>query len=163
MPNPSGHLWLMRSALREAERALDRGDYPVGAALVCNGRVVAHCGHCAATRADATRHAVLEVLREAAPVLVRHRGSCDLYTTLEPCMMCVAAAAFAGVRRVVFGASDPARGASDSLRHNDFYRSLGVEFLVGTLAAESQSLLDRYQAHPRPLPAAARRPAVVPR
>ena len=61
-----------------------------------------------------------------------------------------AVAAFAGVRRVVFGASDPARGASDSLRHNDFYRSLGVEFLVGTLAAESQSLLDRYQAHPRP-------------
>ena len=163
MPNPDVHLWLMRSALREAQRALERGDYPVGAALVCHGRVVAHCGHRAATRADATRHAVLEVLREAAPVLSRHRGGCDLYTTLEPCMMCVAAAAFAGVRRVVFGASDPARGASDSLRHNDFYRSLGVEFLVGTLAAESQSLLDRYQAHPRPLPAAARRPAVVPR
>ena len=106
---------------------------------------------------------MLEVLREAAPVLVRHRGGCDLYTTLEPCMMCVAAAAFAGVRRVIFGTSDPARGASDSLRHNDFYRSLGVEFLVGTLAAESQSLLDRYQAHPRPLPAAARHRAVVPR
>ena len=103
MPNPSGHLWLMRSALREAERALERGDYPVGAALVCNGRVVAHCGHCAATRADATRHAVLEVLREAAPVLVRHRGSCDLYTTLEPCMMCVAAAYPGGREPVLAG------------------------------------------------------------
>ena len=162
MPNPPGHLWLMRSALREAERARERGEDPVGAALVCNGRVVAHCGHCAATRADATRHAVLEVLREAAPVLVRYRGSCDLYTTLEPCMMCVAAAAFAGVRRVIFGASDPARGASDSLGHNEFYRSLGVEFLVGTLAAESQALLDRYPGHAQPV-AAARRPAAVPR
>ena len=163
MPNLQAHLLLMRSALREAERALERGDYPVGAALVCNGRVVAHCGHCAATRADPTRHAVLEVLREASPVLVRHRGSCDLYTTLEPCMMCVAAAAFAGVRRVIFGAGDPARGASDSLQHNDFYRSLGVEFLVGFRAAESQALRDRWQPHARPRPVEARHPAAAPR
>ena len=163
MTSPDAHLGLMRSALREAERALARGDYPVGAALVCDRRIVAHCGHCAATGADATRHAVLEVLREAAPVLGRRRGACDLYTTLEPCMMCVAAAAFAGVRRVVFGAGDPARGASDSLQHKDFYRSLGVEFLVGLRAAECQALLDRWQPHARPRPVEARHPAAAPR
>jgi tRNA(adenine34) deaminase len=163
MTSPDAHLGLMRSALREAERALAPGDYPVGAALVCDRRIVAHCGHCAATGADATRHAVLEVLREAAPVLARRRGACELYTTLEPCMMCVAAAAFAGVRRVVFGASDPARGASDSLQHKDFYRSLGVEFLVGLRAAECQALLDGYHARVRPLPGAAPPAAVVPR
>ncbi len=103
----------MALALAEAERAGERGEVPVGAALVdAAGTVLASAGNRTEERADPTAHAEMLVLREAAAQGGRPRlEECDLYVTLEPCAMCAAAISFARVRRLYFGAYDPKGGA----------------------------------------------------
>ncbi len=103
----------MHLALHEAELAAQRGEVPVGAALVsATGSVLAHAGNQTEADADPTAHAEILVLRKAAASRGSPRLSdCDLYVTLEPCAMCAAAISFARIRRVVFAAYDPKGGA----------------------------------------------------
>jgi tRNA(adenine34) deaminase len=102
----------MASALAAAEAAGERGDVPVGAALVGpHGTTVAVAGNRVEADRDPTAHAEIVVLRLAAvriggPLL----GDCDLYVTLEPCPMCAAAIGLARIRRLYFGAYDPKGG-----------------------------------------------------
>jgi len=108
--------YFMRLAMREAERALEHDDVPIGAVLVCDGEVVAAANNERELRQDPTAHAEIVVLREAA----RLGGSWRvldsvLYVTLEPCAMCAGAIVLARVPRVVFGASDPKAGACGSV------------------------------------------------
>ncbi len=106
----------MRLALREAERALEHDDVPVGAVVVRNGEVVAATHNERELRADATAHAEMLALREVA------RGAsdwrlldCVMYVTLEPCAMCAGAIVLARIPRLVFGAHDPKAGAAGSV------------------------------------------------
>jgi tRNA(adenine34) deaminase len=108
--------YFMRLALREAERALEHEDVPIGAVLVRDGVLVAAAHNERELRQDPTAHAETIVLREAA----RAAGSwrvldAVLYVTLEPCAMCAGAIVLARVPRVVFGASDPKAGACGSV------------------------------------------------
>lgn len=101
----------MRMALAEAERAGDRGEVPVGAVLVAKSGVVAAAGNRVEELADPTAHAEILVIRAAARAgRGPHLAGCDLYVTLEPCAMCAAAASFARLRRIYFGAYDPKMG-----------------------------------------------------
>jgi len=106
----------MRMALREAERALEHEDVPIGAVLVRDGELVAAAHNERELREDPTAHAEIIALREAA----RLAGSWRLldtvvYVTLEPCAMCAGALVLARVPRVVYGASDPKAGACGSV------------------------------------------------
>jgi tRNA(adenine34) deaminase len=106
----------MRLALREAERALEHDDVPIGALVVRGGEVVAAAHNERELRQDPTAHAELIALREAA----RAGGSwrvldAVLYVTLEPCAMCAGAIVLARVPRVLFGASDTKAGACGSV------------------------------------------------
>jgi tRNA(adenine34) deaminase len=106
----------MRLALREAERALEHDDIPVGAILVLDGEVVGTGHNEREVRADPTAHAELIALRDAARALGTWRVlESVLYVTLEPCAMCAGAIVLARVPRVVFGASDPKAGAAGSV------------------------------------------------
>jgi tRNA(adenine34) deaminase len=108
--------YFMRLALREAERALEHEDVPIGAVLVRAGEVLASAHNEREVRADPTAHAEMLVLREAARVLGSWRVlDAVLYVTLEPCAMCAGAIVLARVPRVVFGASDPKAGACGSV------------------------------------------------
>jgi tRNA(adenine34) deaminase len=108
--------YFMRLALREAERALEHQDVPIGAVLVRGGEVLASAHNERELRADPTAHAELFVLREAARGLGSWRVlDSVLYVTLEPCAMCAGAVVLARVPRVVFGASDPKAGACGSV------------------------------------------------
>lgn len=103
----------MLLALAEASAAAARGEVPVGAVLVdgTTGAVVAASGNEVEALGDATAHAEMVVLREAAAQRRgRHLTDCDLYVTLEPCPMCAAAIALARLRRVYFAAYDPKGG-----------------------------------------------------
>ncbi len=101
----------MQAALAEARRAAARGEVPVGAVVVRDGRVVAAAGNRVEADADPTAHAEILALRAAAALVGAPRlPDCDLYVTLEPCPMCAAAIAFARIRRVYFGAYDPKGG-----------------------------------------------------
>ena len=102
----------MDSAITEARAAATRGEVPIGAVLVHDGRVVARAGNRTRELNDPTAHAEMLVIREAAALLGAERlTGADLYVTLEPCAMCAAAISFARIRRLYFGAADAKGGA----------------------------------------------------
>jgi tRNA(adenine34) deaminase len=108
--------YYMRLALREAERALDHDDVPIGCAIVREGEVIAAARNERELRGDPTAHAEILAMREAA----RHTGGWRLvdtvlYVTLEPCAMCAGAIVLARVPRVVYAAADPKAGAAGSV------------------------------------------------
>ena len=102
----------MLAALAEAEAAGLRGEVPIGAVVVAfNGAVLARAGNRTRELADPTAHAELLAIRQACAAQGSQRlDNCDLYVTLEPCVMCAAAISFARVRRLYFGAADPKGG-----------------------------------------------------
>jgi tRNA(adenine34) deaminase len=108
--------YFMRLALREAERALEHEDVPIGAVVVRDGEVVAAGHNERELRQDPTAHAEVIALREAARLAGAWRVlDTVLYVTLEPCAMCAGAIVLARVPRVVYGASDPKAGACGSV------------------------------------------------
>ena len=108
---------LMKQALEEAEKGLEKGEVPVGALLSDpNGKVIAKAHNLPISRHDPTAHAEILVLRDAGAFYNNYRltGS-TLVVTLEPCVMCMGAALHARISRLVFGAFDPKSGAAGSL------------------------------------------------
>src|ERR1017187_10232330 len=92
-------------ALRYAQRAREAGEVPVGAVVVCAGRVVGRGWNRNLADCDPTAHAEIVALREAGRNVGNHRlGDCELFATIEPCAMCAGAAIHARVRRLVYGA-----------------------------------------------------------
>ncbi|MBV9919150.1 MAG: tRNA adenosine(34) deaminase TadA [Solirubrobacterales bacterium] len=108
--------YFMRLALREAARALEHDDVPIGAVIVKDGELIGAGHNERELRADPTAHAELIALREAARAFGSWRVlDAVMYVTLEPCAMCAGAIVLARVPRVVFGASDPKAGAAGSV------------------------------------------------
>ena len=108
--------YFMRLALREAERALDHDDVPIGAVVVHEGEVIAAARNERELRRDPTAHAEILALREAAGHLDSWRlHDTVLYVTLEPCAMCAGAIVLARVPRVVYATDDPKAGAAGSV------------------------------------------------
>jgi tRNA(adenine34) deaminase len=134
----------MRLALREAERALEHEDVPIGAVIVQEGEVIGVGHNERELRADPTAHAELIALREAARRLGTWRIlDAVMYVTLEPCAMCAGAIVLARLPRVVFGAVDPKAGAAGSVLNvldvPQFNHRPQVE--SGLLAEEAADLL----------------------
>ena len=108
--------YFMRLALREADRALEHDDVPVGCVIVLDGEVIAAARNERELRGDPTAHAEVLALREASAQIGSWRlDGCALYVTLEPCAMCAGAIVLARLPRVVFGAEDPKTGAAGSV------------------------------------------------
>ena len=106
----------MRQALAQARLAGDLGEVPVGAVVVKDGVVIGRGHNQPIGRHDPTAHAEIVALRAAAELLGNYRlPGCQLYVTLEPCVMCAGAMLHARLERVVFGASDPKTGAGGSV------------------------------------------------
>jgi tRNA(adenine34) deaminase len=141
--------YFMRLAVREAERALEHDDVPVGCVIAARGEVVAAAPNERELRADPTAHAEVLALREAARVAGSWRLSDTvLYVTLEPCAMCAGAIVLARVPRVVYGTWDPKAGAAGSV-----FDVLGEprlnhrpEVAAGLLAEECADLLRSFFA-----------------
>jgi tRNA(adenine34) deaminase len=139
----------MRLALREAERAADHDDVPIGAVVVHEGEVIGAAGNEREVRADPTAHAEILALREASRALGGWRlPNTVLYVTLEPCAMCAGAIVLARVPRVAYGASDPKAGAAGSVLDILGEPQLNHRPQVdsGLLAAESAALLESFFA-----------------
>ena len=106
----------MRHALQLADRAQQCGEVPVGAVLVMGDTLIAEGWNCPIATHDPTAHAEIQALRAAGPRLGNYRLlDTTLYVTLEPCVMCMGAISHARVKRVVYGATDPKRGAAGSV------------------------------------------------
>jgi tRNA(adenine34) deaminase len=143
---PPDELW-MEEALRSGQRALDAGEVPVGAVVVCDGKIVARGWNRNLTDSDPTAHAEIVALREAGAAVGNHRlGDCELFVTIEPCAMCAGAMVHARLRRLVYGADDPKAGAIHSvlevLNHPQLNHRMEVR--RGVLAGRCAELLQTF-------------------
>jgi len=144
--------YFMRMALREAERALEHDDVPIGAVLVRDGELVAAAHNERELRQDPTAHAEIIALREAARLAGSWRLlDTVLYVTLEPCAMCAGAIVLARVPRVVYGASDPKAGACGSVLDvlGEPRLNHRPEVAGGLLASECGEMLSEFFASRR--------------
>jgi tRNA(adenine34) deaminase len=148
-PNDELDRQFMRQAFREAERAYDADEVPVGAVVVHENRIIGR-GHNHIQRLkDPTAHAEMIAITAAAEYLGQKRlVDCSLYVTLEPCAMCSGAIVLARIARLVYGASDPKTGASGSLYDitNDSRLNHQCLITTGVMADESAALLKAFFA-----------------
>jgi len=106
----------MREALRQAQKANEAGEVPVGAVIVRAGKIIARAHNQVELLKDATAHAEMLALTQAEAAVGDWRlTECDLYVTKEPCAMCAGALVHTRIRRVIFGCTDPVAGAAGSV------------------------------------------------
>jgi tRNA(adenine34) deaminase len=132
----------MREALKEAHKALDQGEIPVGAVVVAGNRVIARGHNLTEKLIDATAHAEMLSITAAENYLgSKYLNECTLYVTLEPCVMCAGALHWTQLKKLVYGASDVQRGYS--LIGNPLLHPR-TEVVKGLLGEEAKTLLDRF-------------------
>lgn len=101
----------MQFAIAEAKVAEAAGEVPIGAVIVCNGRIIARAHNLTETLTDVTAHAEMQAITSAAANLGgKYLTDCTLYVTIEPCLMCAGALAWSQIKRIVYGADDDKRG-----------------------------------------------------
>lgn len=131
--------FFMREALKEAAAALERGEVPIGAVIVADGRVIGRGHNLTETLTDATAHAEMQAITAASAALGgKYLTECTLYVTVEPCVMCAGAIAWAQLGRLVYGAADPKRGY---LRFGPELLHPRTEVSTGVLAGKCAALV----------------------
>lgn len=134
--------YFMREALKEANKALEISEVPVGAVVVCMNRIIARAHNQTEKLTDATAHAEMLAVTAASNHLgSKYLNECTLYVTLEPCVMCAGALHWVQLQKLVFGASDVQRGftlVSSPLLHPR------TEVVRGVKADESKKLVDSF-------------------
>jgi tRNA(adenine34) deaminase len=134
--------YFMREALKEANKAFEDGEIPVGAVVRCQNKIIARSHNQTERLTDSTAHAEMLAVTAAANYLgSKYLDECTLYVTLEPCVMCAGALHWAQLQKLVYGASDVQRGyslVSSPLLHPR------TEVVKGVSGAESKELIDRF-------------------
>ncbi len=132
----------MKEALKEAQKAYDAGEVPVGAVVVCNKQIIARAHNLTERLCDVTAHAEMQAITAAANAIGgKYLNDCTLYVTIEPCAMCAGALYWSQVGKVVYGAGDDKKGyttISDALMHPKTIIEKGI------MAEESTDLMQRF-------------------
>ncbi len=137
----------MKQALLEAQKAGERGEVPVGAVVVCKDRIIARAHNLTETLTDVTAHAEMQAITAAAATLGgKYLNECTLYVTVEPCVMCAGAIAWAQMGRLVFGAEDEKRGYQRYAPQALHPKTIVIK---GILAEESAALMKEFFAAKR--------------
>lgn len=129
----------MLAALDEARAAAERDEVPIGAVVVCKGRIIARAHNLTETLTDVTAHAEMQAITSAAAYLGgKYLTDCTLYVTVEPCLMCAGALGWSQIARVVYGAADDKRGYH-TFCASPFHKKTQVT--AGVLEAECSKLM----------------------
>ncbi|MBX9853742.1 MAG: nucleoside deaminase [Cytophagaceae bacterium] len=132
----------MKEAYKEALHAFEKNEIPVGAVVVCKNKIIARAHNQTETLNDVTAHAEMIAVTSASNYLgSKYLPECDLYITLEPCVMCAGALFWAQFRRVIYGAADIKRGFSN-IEQRILHPK--TEIVKGIMAAESEELMHRF-------------------
>ena len=139
--------FFMREALKEAQKAYDQAEVPIGAVVVLNGEIIGRGYNIREKEQDATLHAEIKAIRQANQRLGSWRlEDCELFVTLEPCPMCSGAMILARLKKVTFGAFDPKAGTAGTfmnlLQDERFNHQVEVE--QGILEDECKTLLQTF-------------------
>ncbi len=133
----------MREALKEAQKAFDEDEVPVGAIVVCDNRIIARAHNLTERLNDVTAHAEMQAITSAANYLGgKYLTECTLYVTLEPCVMCAGALAWSQIGKIVYGALDNKRGFNLICENRILHPK--TEVVTGVLAEECASLLKNF-------------------
>jgi len=133
--------YFMLEALKEAQKAFDQQEVPVGAVVVCSEQIIARAHNLTETLNDVTAHAEMQAFTAAADYLGgKYLNQCTLYVTLEPCIMCGGASYWTQIGKIVFGASDPKRGFS---KHENILHPK-TKVVSGILENECASVLTKF-------------------
>jgi tRNA(adenine34) deaminase len=142
MISPFNDTYYMGEALKEAQKAFEISEIPVGAVVVCKNRIIARAHNQTEKLTDATAHAEMLAVTAAANYLgSKYLNECTLYVTLEPCVMCAGALHWVQLQKLVFGASDVQRGyslVSTPLLHPK------TEVASGIMGEEAKALIDNF-------------------
>ena len=134
--------YFMTEALKEAQKAYDKDEVPVGAVIVCENQIIARAHNFTETLNDVTAHAEMQAFTSAADFLGgKYLNECTLYVTIEPCIMCGGAAYWTQLKKVVYGAKDEKRGFS-TLTQNILHPKTEIE--NGLLEEECAKLLSNF-------------------
>lgn len=137
--NPFDDTYFMNEALKEAKKAFEKDEVPVGSVIVCGNQIIARAHNFTQRLNDATAHAEMQAFTMAADFLGgKYLNECTLYVTLEPCVMCAGASYWTQLKRVVYGAEDNNRGYS-KLKENILHPK--TEVIGGVLVEECTKLL----------------------
>lgn len=132
----------MREALKEANKALEKGEVPVGAIVVCQNKIIARAHNQTEQLNDATAHAEMLAVTSASNYLgSKYLNECTLYVTLEPCVMCAGALHWVQLQKLIYGATDTQRG--HSLTRSPLLHPR-TEVLKGISEEESKKLLSQF-------------------
>lgn len=132
----------MRKALQEAEAACQKGEIPIGAVVVCKGRIISRAHNLTETLHDVTAHAEMQAITATADLLGgKYLTDCTLYVTIEPCTMCAGAIGWAQVPRIVYGAPDEKRGYRHYAPHAMHPKA---DIVGGILEDECRELMQKF-------------------
>lgn len=132
----------MNEALKEARKAIEKDEVPIGAVVVCNGQIIARSHNQTETLNDATAHAEMIAITSASSFLGgKYLDQCSLYVTLEPCPMCAGALLWSQLGELIYGANDPKRGFKKISRKLLHPKTVVIS---GILANESSELLKHF-------------------
>ena len=134
--------FFMKEALKEAHKAMERDEVPIGAVIVCNNAIIARTYNLTETLNDVTAHAEMQAFTAATHHLgAKYLNDCTLYVTLEPCPMCAGASYWSQISRIVYGADDKKRGFT-GIDPNMLHPK--TEVVSGVLAEECGGLLKEF-------------------
>jgi tRNA(adenine34) deaminase len=147
MLEPPNDQYFMREALRQAQKAREASEVPVGAVVVLAGKIIGRAHNQVELLKDATAHAEMLALTQAEAAVGDWRlTECDLYVTKEPCAMCAGAIVHTRIRRVVFGCADPVAGAAGSVINLLQMQGLNhrCDIASGVLQDECAAILQKF-------------------
>jgi len=140
--NPFNDNYFMKEALKEAQKALEKDEVPVGCIIACENQIIARAHNFSQRLNDATAHAEMQAFTSASDYLGgKYLNECTLYVTLEPCVMCAGASYWTQLKKIVYGAKDRKRGYSQ-LSENILHPK--TEVIGGIMASECSKLLSDF-------------------
>jgi tRNA(adenine34) deaminase len=135
--------YFMREALKEAHKALEKDEVPIGAVIVWNNRIIARAYNLTETLHDATAHAEMQAYTAAANTIGgKYLTDCTLFVTIEPCLMCAGAAYWAQLSKIVYGANDPKHGYHSMWQHSGIAKENINQTILHPKAEISMGILE---------------------
>ena len=134
--------FFMREALKEAQRAFDKGEVPVGVVVVADNKIIARAHNLTQTLNDVTAHAEMQAITSAANAINgKYLNDCKMYITLEPCVMCAGALSWSQIGELIYGAADEKKGFT---RYASNLLHPKTKIKAGVLENESRELMQRF-------------------
>lgn len=140
------HQYFMEEAIKQAEDAGKRGDLPIGAVIVHNNMIVSSDSNRIFTKESVVSHAEVNAIHSCAPYLRKYNKECVIYTTVEPCIMCLPTIIMANICHVFYGVTDTYMNMRSFIENNPYIKKRLQTYKGGIMEKESETLIRKYSS-----------------